>query len=261
LIGNSLLESAPCMRGAIMASGDRRRSAVELLIERLVPFEQRPTARPIVQSREIHRGAALLDTLPISFIEFSCLREKHIKELLSHSRVPQHSEASRRSAHSNARPLVAPIPREEDRFPAQGVAPAGTMTALGGSIETLAPFLNLPKSAGHRFVDFPHFFGLESQSHGGAIFENLEQWQASLAANSNWAHHWQSHFSKNFFPAGALRRCASLISSHFEQPSLASVQSPWCRDVARHPKDAIKNSIERLSDGVRIVATTFFQKS
>jgi hypothetical protein len=38
------------MRSAIMASGARRRSAVELLIERLVPFEQRPAARPIVQS-------------------------------------------------------------------------------------------------------------------------------------------------------------------------------------------------------------------
>jgi hypothetical protein len=44
------------MRGAITASEDRPRSAVELLIERLMPFEQRPAARPIVQSREIHRG-------------------------------------------------------------------------------------------------------------------------------------------------------------------------------------------------------------
>ena len=66
---------------------------------------------------------------------------------------------------------------------------------------------------------------------------------------------------KNIFPRGAPGRCASLISSRFDQPSLASLQSPWRRDVARHAKDAIKKSIERLSDRVRIVPATFFQKS
>jgi hypothetical protein len=64
----------------------------------------------------------------------------------------------------------------------------------------------------------------------------------------------------NIFPRGALGLCASLISSRFQQPSLASLQSPWRRDVARHTKGAIKKSIERLSDGVRIVAATLFQK-
>jgi hypothetical protein len=94
------------MRGAIMASGDRRRSAVKLLIERLVPFEQRPTARPIVQSHEIYRGVAppfvLLGALPISFIEFSCLRGGRINGLLSLSMGVHHSTASICLTHSNA---------------------------------------------------------------------------------------------------------------------------------------------------------------
>ena len=41
-------EGLTFMRDAIRASGDRTSSAVELLIERLVPFEQRPPARPII---------------------------------------------------------------------------------------------------------------------------------------------------------------------------------------------------------------------
>ena len=106
-------EGLTCMRGAIMASGARPRSAVELLIKRLVPFEQRPPARPIVQSHEIHRGVAplqlspffILDALPIPFVEFGCLREERIKKLLSRSRVPHHSTVSMWSTHSNAKPL------------------------------------------------------------------------------------------------------------------------------------------------------------
>src|SRR5260370_629011 len=94
------------MRGAIMASGARPRSAVELFIERLVPFEQRPPARLIVQSYEIHRGAlspfVLLGALPIPFVSFGCLREERIKKLLSCSLVPHHSAASMCSTHSNA---------------------------------------------------------------------------------------------------------------------------------------------------------------
>jgi hypothetical protein len=54
------------MRGAIRASGDRTSSAVELFIEWLVVFEQRPPARPIVQSHEIHCGVALLQLSPFA---------------------------------------------------------------------------------------------------------------------------------------------------------------------------------------------------
>jgi hypothetical protein len=62
------------MCGAIRTSGDRK-----LLIKRLVPFEQRPPARPIVQPRDVHRSAAPLQLSPfvlysgalqIPFIEF-----------------------------------------------------------------------------------------------------------------------------------------------------------------------------------------------
>jgi hypothetical protein len=67
------------MGGAIRASGACPCSAVKLLIERLVPFEQRPSARLIVQSHEIYRGVAPLqlssfalysDALLIPFVEF-----------------------------------------------------------------------------------------------------------------------------------------------------------------------------------------------
>jgi hypothetical protein len=128
------------MRGAIMASGARPRSAVELLIERLVPFEQRPPSRPIVQSYEIHRGVArspfLLysGALPTPFVEFGCLREERIKKLLSRSMVPHHSAASMCSAmpsrcgHGHGvvdeRELFyvhPPNPREGARFPAREV--------------------------------------------------------------------------------------------------------------------------------------------
>jgi len=98
-------EGLICMRGAIRASGGRPRSAVELLIERLVPFKQRPPARPIVQFHEIHRGAAPLQLLPFilylgalltPFVEFG------IKGLLSRSMGVRHSIASICLTHSNA---------------------------------------------------------------------------------------------------------------------------------------------------------------
>jgi hypothetical protein len=63
------------MRGAIMASGARPRSAVELFIERLVPFEQRPpagrAADPIrlvrLPSRRAHQEALEPQHGPTSF--------------------------------------------------------------------------------------------------------------------------------------------------------------------------------------------------
>ena len=103
------------MRDAIRASGDRKSSAVELLIERLVPFEQRPPARPIVQLQEIHRGAAPLQlslfvlysgALRNPFIEFGCFMHGSVSTLWQGSR---HDSANRRGSccHSCILPLAS----------------------------------------------------------------------------------------------------------------------------------------------------------
>jgi hypothetical protein len=100
------------MRGAIMTSGARPRSAVELLMKRLVPFEQRPAARPVVQSYEIHRGVTRLRLTPFVFLrppfEFGGLRRKRIKKLLTRRIGARHSTISLCSRHSNAKPRQSP---------------------------------------------------------------------------------------------------------------------------------------------------------